>query len=152
MRTDLTVFAKDYPEARLIVELKATPAPASRPMDDPAVRQLARHMWGANCHFGLVITPTLTYVLRDEFTARGPEAIRVTNTVPTGKLLSRLGVPIPERPSEREFEVLARAWLEQLVTSYERALPEDPEVMSAFFPDIVGAVAEGRVVDEVVAR
>jgi hypothetical protein len=46
----------------------------------------------------------------------------------------------------------SRSWLERLAASYEEALPEDPEVVRALFPDIVAAVAEGRVVAEVAAR
>ncbi len=42
-------------------------------------------------------------------------------------------------------------WLERMAASYEDALPEHPEVVRALFPDIVGAVAGGRVVDEVPA-
>ncbi|MCI0458137.1 MAG: hypothetical protein L0Z62_14330 [Gemmataceae bacterium] len=148
MATDLIVFAKTYPEARLIVEVKAPPALSSRQDEEKAAQQLARSMWGANCHYGLLMTPTQTYVLRDDFSAPGPESIRVTSILPTEKLLGRLERPIPERLSENELELLARAWLERLVTSYESALPDDPEVMSAFFPDLVGAVAEGRVETE----
>ena len=56
-----------------------------------------------------------------------------------------------ETPSAPQLERLCE-WLERLAASYEDALPEDPEVVRALFPDIVGAVAEGRVVDEVAAR
>jgi hypothetical protein len=148
-RTDLTVFAKDYPEARLVVEVKR--ALSTRPEQDVAVRQVAQYMWGANCHYGLLMTPTNTYVLRDDFSTAGPEAIRVAAVLPTATLLSRLtwsgGLPT----FEQELELLARQWLQRLTTSYEAALPDDPEVMRAFFPDLVGAVAEGRVVAEVAA-
>jgi hypothetical protein len=148
-RTDLTVFAKEYPEARLIVEVKsAVTAPLEQ---DAAVRQLARFMWGANCHFGLVMTPTNTYVLRDDFATSGPEAIRVTDIVPTARLLSRVARAEGKPTSERDLEWLAREWLQRLTSSYQTALPDDPDVMRAFFPDLVGAVFEGRVVAEVAA-
>ncbi len=123
-RTDLTVFAKDYPEARLVLEVKS--AVSSPPEQDRAVKQVVQYMWGANCHYGLIMTPTKTYVLRDDFSSPGPE-------------------------SGQQLERLAREWLERLTASYETALPDDPDVMRAFFPDIVGAVAEGRVVAEVAA-
>jgi hypothetical protein len=148
MRPDLIVFAKTYPEARLVVEVKASAALASQQDEGRAVEQLARYMWGANCHYGLVMTPTRTHVLRDDFTAPGPESIRVAAILPTGRLLSQLGRPIPEGMSEGEFGLLVHAWLERLVVSDESALPDDPEIMKAFFPDIVGAVAEGRIVPE----
>jgi hypothetical protein len=45
-RTDLTVFARDYPEARLVLEVK--PVLSSPPQEDPAVKQVMRYMWGAN--------------------------------------------------------------------------------------------------------
>ena len=147
-RTDLTVFAKDYPEARLILEVKS--AVSTPPEHDAAVRQVARYMWGANCHYGLVMTPTKTYVLRDDFSNTGPEAMRVTDVLPTAKLLSRSTRSLTE-PSSQDLEVLAREWLERLTTSYQTALPDDPEVTRAFFPDLVGAVAEGRVVAEAAA-
>jgi hypothetical protein len=132
--TDLTVFAQDYPEARLAVAVKSS---LSSPAElDKAVTQVARHMWGSTCHFGLIITPGQTYVLRDDFTSMGPMAIRVTDTVPTAVLLSRLGHPLSEQP----LAALVREWLQRLVSSYEAALPEDPEVTRALFPDIVGAV------------
>src|SRR5438445_11391468 len=108
-RTDLTVFAKDYPEARLILEVKS--AVSTPPEHDAAVRQVARYMWGANCHYGLVMTPTKTYVLRDDFSNTGPEAMRVTAVLPTAKLLSRSTRSLTE-PSSQELEVLARQWLE----------------------------------------
>jgi hypothetical protein len=104
-------------------------------------------MWGANCHYGIIMTPTTTFVLRDEFTGPGPESIRVTDELPTVKVLSRVG-PLHDLPSEQRLERLARDWLERLAASYEDALPEDSEVVGALFPDIVGAVAEGRVVAE----
>jgi hypothetical protein len=147
LRTDLTVFARDYPEARLVVELK--PSVSSSPEQDSAVKQLARYMWGANCHYGLIMTPTKTYVLRDDFTRPGPESIHVTDVLPTPTLLSRLGWPLSEPVSTQQLELLAREWLERLAASYEAALPDDPDVVRALFPDIVGAVAEGRVVTEV---
>jgi hypothetical protein len=146
-RTDLTVFARDYPEARLVLEVKsAVSAPSEQ---DKGVRQVARAMWGANCHYGLVMTPASTYVLRDDFRSSGPESIRVTDVFPTATLLGRLGWSGSE--SEQELERLACVWLQQLTTSYQSALPDDPDVMRAFFPDLVGAVAEGRVVPEVAA-
>jgi hypothetical protein len=146
MRTDLTVFAKDFPESRLVVEVKAGVCTPSG--DDPSVKQLALYMWGANCHHGLLVTPTKTYVLRDDFSAAGPEAIRVIHEIPTRTLFSRLVPSYPETISEQELEKLTRQWLERLTSSYDAALPDNADVMRAFFPEIVGAVAEGRVVSE----
>ena len=150
VRTDLTVFARDYPEARLILEIKS--ALSSPPQEDPAVKQVARYMWGANCHYGIIMTPTTTFILRDDFTAPGPESIRLTDEVSTAKLLSRVSRPMGEAPSAPQLERLRASGFERLAASYEDALPEDSEVVRALFPDIVGAVAEGRVVDEVAAR
>jgi hypothetical protein len=149
-QTDLTVFARDYPETRLVLEVKT--ALTSPPQEDAAVKQVARYMWGANCHYGIIMTPTTTYILRDDFTSAGPESVRLTDELSTAKLLSRLSHPVGESVSEWQLERLAREWLERLAASYEEALPEDPEVVRALFPDIVGAVAEGRVVAEVAAR
>jgi hypothetical protein len=146
VRTDLTVFARDYPEARLVLEVK--PTVLTPPEDEAAFKQVAQYMWGANCHYGLVMTPTKTYVLRDDFRNASPEAIRVTDVLPTATLLSRLNWSGREPTSAQELELLAREWLQRLTTSYQAALPEDPDVMRAFFPDLVGAVAEGRVVAE----
>ena len=148
-RTDLTVFAKDYPEARLVLAVKV--AVSTPPEQDAAVRQVARSMWGANCHYGLVMTPKTSYVLRDDFSTTGPEAMRVTDVLSTATLLSRLTWSDGEPTSEKELRLLAREWLQRLTTSYQAALPDDPDVMRAFFPDLVGAVAEGRVVAEVAA-
>src|SRR3954464_8435514 len=134
-RTDLTVFARDYPEARLVLEVKS--ALSSPPQEDPAVKQVVRYMWGANCHYGIIMTPTTTFILRDDFTAPGPESIRLTDELPTAKLLSRLSRPMDEAPSEAQLARLAHEWLERLSASYEEALPEDPEVVRALFPDIV---------------
>jgi hypothetical protein len=96
-RTDLTVFARDYPEARLVLEVKS--ALSSPPQDDPAVKRVMRYMWGSNCHYGIVMTPTTTFILRDNFTTPGPESIRLTDELPTAKLLSRINGPISESPS-----------------------------------------------------
>jgi hypothetical protein len=41
-QTDLTVFARDYPEARLVLEVKS--ALSSPPQDDLAVKQVVRSM------------------------------------------------------------------------------------------------------------
>jgi hypothetical protein len=148
-RTDLAVFAKDYPEARLVLEVKpAVSAPAEQ---DASVKQMARYMWGANCHYGLIMTPANTYVLRDDFSAAGPEAMRVTDILSTATLLSRLTSSTKPPASTHELELLAREWLQLLTTSYQAALPDDPAVTRAFFPDLVGAVSEGRVVTEVAA-
>jgi hypothetical protein len=147
--TDLVVFAKDYPETRLVVEVKSTVA--APPEEDRSVQQVAQSMWGANCHHGLVITPTTTYVLRDDFSLAGPQAMRVTDVIPTAKLLSRVGWSGVENASREQFELLVRDWLQRLTSSYQAALPDDPEVLRAFFPDLVGAVAEGRVVGGVAA-
>jgi hypothetical protein len=97
------------------------------------------------------MTPTQTYVLRDDFSATGPKAMRVTDVLPTATLLSRLTRSGKVPVSVQELELLAREWLQRLTTSYQAALPEDPDVMQAFFPDLVGAVAEGRVVAQVAA-
>jgi hypothetical protein len=148
-RTDLTVFARDYPEARLVLQVHSAISSPSR--EDPAVKQVVRYMWGANCHYGIIMTPTTTFILRDDFTTPGPDSIRVTDELPTAKLLSRINGPMGEAPSAPQLERLAREWLERVAASYESALPDDPEVVRALFPDIVGAVAEGRVVDEVAA-
>jgi hypothetical protein len=146
---DLTVFAKDYPEFRLVVELKPT---VSSPLEqDSTVKQVARYMWGANCHYGLIMTPAKTYVLRDDFTRPGPESIHVTDVLATPTLLSRVGWPSPDPVSFQQLELLAREWLERLASSYDAALPDDSDVVRAFFPDIVGAVAGGRVVVEAAA-
>jgi hypothetical protein len=149
-RTDLTVFARDYPEARLVLQVQSAISSPSR--EDPAVKQVVRYMWGANCHYGIIMTPTTTFILRDDFTTPGPDSIRVTDELPTAKLLSRINGPMGEAPSAPQLERLAREWLERVAASYESALPDDTEVVRALFPDIVGAVAEGRVVDEVAAR
>jgi hypothetical protein len=149
-RADLIVFAKDYPEVRLVGEVKPS---LSTPLDlDSAVRQIAHYMWGANCHYGLIFTPKTTYVLRDDFTAQGPEAIRVSEALSTERLLSRLGIPASEIASGRQLESAAQSWLERLAASYEAALPEDAEITRALFPEVVGAFAEGRVVSEVAVR
>jgi hypothetical protein len=148
-RSDLTVFAKDYPEARLVLEVKS--AVSTPPEHDAAVRHVARYMWGANCHYGLVMTPTKTYIVRDDFSNTGPEAMRVTDVLPTATLLSRLTRSDTVPTSGQELELLAHEWLQRLTTSYQAALPDDPDVMRAFFPDLVGAVAEGRIVAEVAA-
>ena len=105
-------------------------------------------MSGANCHYGLIFTPTTTYVLRDDFTVNGPQSIRVSGAFPTEKLLGRLGTAAVEVRSEQHLARLVREWLELLATSYEAALPDDADVTKALFPEIVAAVAEGRVVAE----
>ncbi len=148
-RTDLTVFARDYPEALLIVEVK--PAAAAPPDEDSSVKHVARRMWGANCHYGLVMTPATTYVLRDDFNSSGPEAMHVTDVLSTAKLLSRVAfsgtAPIPQP----QLAFFAREWLQQLTSFQEAALPDDADVVRGFFPDLVAAVADGRVVTEVSA-
>ena len=149
-QTDLTVFARDYPEARLVLEVKSVLS--SPPQEDPGVKRVVRSMWGANCHYGIIMTPTTTLILRDDFRAPGPESIRVTDELPTARLLSRLSGSMDDASSAVQLERLARAWLERLAASYEEALPEDPDVVRALFPDIVSAVAEGRVVAEVAVR
>jgi hypothetical protein len=140
---DLAVFAKDYPEARLVVEIKHAFPSANL---DAAAKELARHMWGSNCHFGLIVTPTQTHILRDDFTGTGPDAIGITETLPTAKVFGRLDRALSSASSEHELEAVVREWLQRLADSYETALPDDPAVTRAFFPDIVGAVSGGRVV------
>ena len=147
MASDLIVFAKDYPEVRLMVDVKLD---VSRPFDrDPSVMKLTRSLWGTNCHYGLIVTPTETYVLRDDFTISGPESIRITDVLRTETLFSRMFSPISETISERELQILTWHWLSRLSTSYESALPDDPQVLRTFFPDLVGAIADGRVEAEV---
>ena len=74
----------------------------------------------------------------------------MTDELPTAKLLSRLSRPMGEVPCATA-RTAGCEWLERLAASYEEALPEGPEVVRALFPDIVGAIAEGRVVAEVAA-
>jgi hypothetical protein len=148
-RPDLTVYAKDYPEPRLVVEVR--PGVSQPYNQDPAVRQVVRYMWGANCHYGLIVTPAETFVLRDDFTTSGPESIRVSAVLPTRTLFSRLDRPFPPAPSGQQLEALISEWVTKLAGDYEGALPDDPDVLRAFFPDIAGAVAEGRVVTEAAA-
>ena len=73
------------------------------------------------------MTPTTTFILRDDFSASGPESIRLTDEIPTAKLLSRVNRPRDEAFTMPQLERLAREWLERLAASYEDALPEDPE-------------------------
>jgi hypothetical protein len=143
------VFAKDYPEARLGVKVMPNEPPPSEL--DRAIAQLARHLWGSNCHFGLIVTPLQTYVLRDDFIHHGPEAMHVTETLSTATLLSRSWRSLPQPLGEQQLAMIVHSWLRQLASSYEAALPDDPEVTRALFPEIVGAVSEGRVVSEVAA-
>jgi hypothetical protein len=145
----LWVFARDYPEARLAVALRSGLSSVAEL--DEAVRQMARSLWGANCHFGLIVTPDRTYLLRDDFSYAGPEAIRVTDVLPTAALFSRLGRTDEGAFADGQLAGLVRDWLQRLVNAYESALPDDPEVTRALFPDLVGAVAGGRVVAEVAA-
>ena len=70
--------------------------------------------------------------------------MRVTDVLPTATLLSRLTRSGKGPLSAQELELLAHNWLQRLTTSYQAALPDDPGVMRAFFPDLVGAVAEGQ--------
>ncbi len=107
--TDLTVFARDYPEARLVLEVKS--ALSSPPQEDPAVKQIMRYMWGANCHYGIIMTPTTTFILRDDFTAPGPKSIRLTDELPTAKLLSRVSRPTGEALSAPQLERLRASGL-----------------------------------------
>jgi hypothetical protein len=148
-RADLTVYAKDYPETRLIVEVKRGTFSPSK--NDGTFRQVAQHMWGANCHIGLIVTPVSTYVLRDDFTNPGPESIRVAAVLPSATVFSRVGWPLSEANGELQIERRVHEWLKRLSDSYETALPDDPAVMSAFFPEIVNAVSDGRVIGEVAA-
>ncbi len=108
-RTDLTVFARDYPEARLVLEVKL--AVSSPPQEDPAIKQVASYMWGANCHYGIIKTPTTTFILRDDFTTPGPESIRLTDELPTAKLLGRVSRPMGEALSRPELERLRASGL-----------------------------------------
>jgi len=149
-RADFVVFAKDYPEVRLIVEVKSSVVTPRN--DDPTIQQLVQEMWSANCHYGLIVTPHETFVLRDDFSKPGPESIRVSDSLPTATLFSRIESPLPNMTNGRQLEWITREWLVRLTESYEDALPDDPAVTKALFPEIVGAVSEGRVAGEVVAR
>jgi hypothetical protein len=149
MHPDITVFDKDFPDLRLVADVKVGDL---TPDDlDQMVNQLARYMSGSKCHYALIFTPKITYVLKDDFTANGPEAIHVNAAISTQKLFSRMGRRV-EVGSERELAFLARDWLERLAASYDSALPEDPEIVQALFPEIVSAVAEGRVYAEVAVQ
>jgi hypothetical protein len=145
MRADFAILAKDYPDVRLVADVK--PKNLSPAELDQVVNQIARYMWGNKCHYGLIFTPQTTYVLRDDFITQGPEAIHVSATLSTEKLFGRLGVRW-QPATERELEFLVRDWLNLLSDSYDSALGDDPEVTQALFPEIVGAAAEGRVVAE----
>ena len=149
MHADLIVFAKDYPEVRLLAEVKLEDLAA--PDLAMTLKQVAHYMWGANCHHGFIFTPKTTYVLRDDFLSQGPESIHVSATLSTEKLLGRMSTG-SATASERQLEGRVHDWLEQLATSYEAALPDDPETASVLFPEIVSAVADGRVVAEAAVR
>jgi hypothetical protein len=143
---DLTVYARDFPEPRLFVTV--APAVASPPEEDPLVRRMAKRMWAARCHHGLVVTPERTYVLRDTFETLEADSIRVTSVLPTKKLMERVGDPPSPGCSEGELELLVEKWLGRLIADYEATLPDDPKVAQALFPELIGAAAEGRVVHE----
>jgi hypothetical protein len=146
MRADLLVFARDFPEIRLVGEVSRS---VSTPLEvDPTVRAIVRYMWGANCHHGLIFTPETTFVLRDDFSVNSPDAIRVAHTLSTERVLSRMGVRAGDISTERGLAEAARKWLERLAASYDAALPDDPDVNAALFPEVVSAVAGGRVDSE----
>ena len=105
-RADLIVFARGYPEAHeLFLEVKS--AISSPPQEDPAVKQVVRYMWGANCHYGIIMTPTTTNNQLDDFTTPGPDSIRLTDKAPTAKLLSRINGPMGEAALRAQLERLA---------------------------------------------
>ncbi len=149
MHPDITVFDKDLLDLRLVADVKAGDLTSDDL--DQMVNQLARYMSGSNCHYALIFTPRITYVLKDDFAVPGPEAIHISATISTEKLFSRMGRRV-EVSSERELAFLARDWLERLAASYDSALPEDPEIVQALFPEIVSAVVEGRVYAEVAVQ
>ena len=116
------------------------------------MKQVVRYMWGANCHYGIIMTPTTTFILRDDFTAPGPESIRLTDELSTAKLLSRMSRPMGEAPPRHNWNGWRASGSSAWRHLTKRHCPTIAEVVRALFPEIVGAVAEGRVVDEVAAR
>ena len=139
MQYDLVILARDFPDIVLMVEVKVGPL-SNKKREQESLR-LAHAMWEANCHYGLLVSTSKTYVLKDTFETSDADSIRISHTLATKLVFGEL----PPRPSELELLLLVKRWLERLVVSYDEVLGDDPLLAQVFFPDIVGAVAGGRI-------
>ena len=132
-RADLIVLAPDLPELRLVVEIKTRIDALDL---EAATKQVQSYMQGTNCPLGLIVTPTRSWLLRDEYEADG--SISRTE-YPTAMLLGVSDVPA----EEDELELLVGRWLESLTSGSSTGLRD--EVRFDVSRYLIPALVEGRV-------
>lgn len=131
-RADLIVLAPDRPDLRLVVEIEH----GQRLDVERVMAQVKSYMQGANCPLGLIITPTRSWLLRDEYATDG--AVEVSEYA-TAALLGVADVP--ERLDA--IERLVGRWLETLTTGVARGLEEG--VRRDVSRYLLPALVEGRI-------
>jgi hypothetical protein len=101
--------------------------------DPLAVEALSRTMYGLGCPNGLLFDERVCVILRDHFSSMQADSIQVDQRLSTNAVL-----PVGTQGS---LEARVERWLHQLARQWSSALPDEPEIASAFIPDIVSAAS-----------
>jgi hypothetical protein len=105
--------------------------------DGQAVEAFRDLLYGLGCSEGVLFDPKRCLLVHDTFTSLGPESLEVEAEVPTDVVLSKVG-----ESWSRSLERRVGLWLDVLVSRWQDALPDIPEIAAPFIADVVPAAAQ----------
>lgn len=115
-------------ETRPSLVVQTTPRADAR-----AVASLRQAMYGTGCPNGLLFDEHDCVILRDHFVSTQPESIQEDRRVSTDAVLPKA--------QAGQLDLRVERWLTDMAGDWDHALPSEPDIASAFIPDIVSAVS-----------
>jgi hypothetical protein len=146
---DIIVTGEDTPKILLVVEAKLYPS--IRKEDESQLKSYMLHM---RCPIGLLVTPDLIEVFRDNYTAHSENSVERVGSFAAPKIWDIFKAAHHgtewEGTSDANigfrFEEAVKSWLEQLSTSPSAYLTEFPkETREALTDYVVPALTQGVV-------
>jgi hypothetical protein len=107
-------------------------------IDDTALAGLRSALFGRGCSNGLLFDANECVILHDTYTSDDPSSFAEDGRVSTDRLLARM-------PGGQALEPRVHDWLRTMSSSWNEALPAEPEVAGPFFTHIVTAVSGSSV-------
>jgi hypothetical protein len=146
---DIIVTGEDTPKTLLVVEARLNPRILKE--DESQLKSYMLHM---RCPIGLLVTPDVIEVFRDNYTAHSENSVERVGSFPAPKDWDIFRVPHhgsnSKDPADTHlgfhFEETVKSWLEQLAASPSAFLKEFPKETRETLTDyVVPALTQGVV-------
>ena len=132
------IVTTDYSPATIALVAEAKGATATL---DKAAIPLKQYMLQMGCKVGIIFTPQVLRIYKDQFRGRTEDSIELVGDFPSGELLE---VREPVAGAETAIESTLVGWLEELARTGQVAV-SDQRLKSAINEHILPAVSGGRV-------